>query len=138
MNKTYNIKEIDNVFELLLSSSLYLKKSWNKYYKEEYKSNDDRLIYFDMTAIGGFVIKLFQQKKSNDLKLFFDNVEIILNDSDAEIKNLILVGLIEGIQQICQCEIIDMRHEFDPWLQPLTKKHWDEITGFFTFDYLIK
>lgn len=29
MNKTYNIKEIDNVFELLLSSSLYLKKSWD-------------------------------------------------------------------------------------------------------------
>lgn len=134
MNKTYNIKEIDNVFELLLSSSLYLKKSWDKYYMEEYKNNDDRLMYFDMTAIGGFVIKLLQQNKSKDLKLFFDNVEIILNDSDAEVKNLILVGLIEGTQQICQYENIDIRYEFDPWLQPLTKKYWDEITGFFTFN----
>lgn len=71
MNKTYNIKEIDNTFELLLSNSLYLKKSWDKYYIEEYKNNDDRLMCFDMTAIGGFVIKLLQQNKSKDLKLFF-------------------------------------------------------------------
>jgi hypothetical protein len=46
----------------------------------------------------------------------------VLKDADSEVKNLILAGLIEGIQQICQYENIDMRYEFDPWLSPLTKK----------------
>ncbi|MFZ4930226.1 DUF7674 family protein [Chryseobacterium sp. Mn2064] len=134
MNKAYNIQQIDNVFELLLSSSSYIKESWNDYFDEEYKNNQLRLMYFDMTAIGGFVVKLFQQKKTKDLHLFFDNVELILHDADSEVKNLILTGLIEGIQQICQYENIDIRYEFDNYFHPLTKRNWDEITAFFTFD----
>lgn len=134
MDKAYNINQIDAVFDLLVSDSSYLKKNWAEYYHKEYKDNRERLLYFDMMAISAFVIKLFQKKKSKDLQSFFDKVEIILKDADSEVKNLILAGLIEGIQQICQYENIDMRYEFDAWLSPLTKKNWDEITGFFKID----
>ncbi|MDR2237681.1 MAG: hypothetical protein LBE92_16280 [Chryseobacterium sp.] len=134
MDKAYNINQIDAVFDLLVSDSSYLKKNWDEYYNKEYKDNRERLFYFDMMAISAFVIKLFHKKKSKDLQSFFDKVEIVLNDADSEVKNLILAGLIEGIQQICQYENIDMRYEFNSWLSPLTQKKWDEITGFFTFD----
>lgn len=134
MNKTYTINQIDAVFDLLVSDSSYLKRKWDKYYDKEYKDNRERLLYFDMMAISAFVIKLFQKKKSKTLQSFFDKVEVILNNSDPEVKNLILAGLIEGIQQICPYKKIDMRYEFDTWLSPLTKKHWDKLTGFYKFD----
>jgi hypothetical protein len=63
MDKTYNINQIDAVFDLLVSDSPYLKKSWTEYYNKEYKDNRERLLYFDMMAISAFVIKLFQKKK---------------------------------------------------------------------------
>lgn len=138
MNQTYNINQIDALFEIFISSSSYIKKNWDKYYIREYKNHKDRerLFYFDMMEVSSFVIKLFQLKKQKDLKSFFDVVELILVDCDSEVKNLILAGLIEGIQQICAYEKIDMRHEFDSWLSPITKKHWDELTGFYNFDLL--
>ncbi|MCS4303476.1 hypothetical protein [Chryseobacterium sp. BIGb0232] len=134
MNKTYTINQIDAVFDLLVSDSSYLKKKWSKYYNKEYKDNCERLLYFDMMAVSAFIIVLFQKKKSKALQSFFDKVEIILNDADSEVENLILAGLIEGIQQICPYKKIDMRYEFDSWLSPLTKKHWDKLTGFYKFD----
>ncbi|UKB83216.1 hypothetical protein LF887_19705 [Chryseobacterium sp. MEBOG06] len=134
MDKAYNINQIETVFDLLVSDSPYLKKNWDEYYNKEYKDSRERLLYFDMMAISAFVIELFQKKKSKDLQSFFDKVEIVLKDADSEVKNLILSGLIEGIQQICQYENIDMRYEFNTWLSPLTQKNWDEITDFFTFD----
>jgi thymidylate synthase ThyX len=43
MDKTYNINQIDAVFDLLVSDSPYLKKSWTEYYNKEYKDNRERL-----------------------------------------------------------------------------------------------
>ena len=134
--KTYNINTLDTVFELLTSSSSYVKNNWEKYFKEEYINHKDRerLTYFDMMAISSFVIKLFQKKKHKELKSLFDAVEEILLDCDSEVQNLILAGLIEGIQQICPYKKIDMRYEFDTWLSHLTNKNWDELTGFYNFE----
>jgi hypothetical protein len=44
---------------------------------------------------------------------------------------LLGAGLIEGIQQICQYEEIDMLKEFNAWLLPLTKKQWNFISTSF-------
>lgn len=135
MRKTYNIAQIEAVFELLVSGSSELKTGWEKHLREYYKDGRrERLFYFDMMEISTIAIKLFQQNKSEDLKLFFEKVETILNDADAEVTNLIFAGLIEGIQQICQYQNIDMRHGFDRWLLPETKKGWDAITQLFKHD----
>jgi hypothetical protein len=134
MDKTYNIKQIDNVFELLVSSSSGIHAAWENYFTAYYKDGRERLLYFDMMEISAIIIRLFKSHKSNDLKKIFENVETILHDADAEVTNLLLAGLIEGIQQLCQYENIDMRHEFDQWLLPLTKKNWDELTGFYKFE----
>jgi hypothetical protein len=135
MKQTYNINNIDAVFGLLISSSSYVKKNWDKYFTKEYinHQNSQRLMYFDMMAISSFTIALFHKKKQKDLKSLFDAVEEILHDCDSEVQNLILAGLIEGIQQQCQYKKIDMRHEFNTWLSPLTQQNWDELTGFYHF-----
>lgn len=135
MNKKYNIQQLNQVHASLISASPFLKEKWFEYLENNYSGErQERLTYFDMMEISALVICLFQQKKSNELQLFFDHVEEILLDADEEVNNLMLAGLIEGIQQICRNENIDMRCEFDQWLSPVTKKNWDELTAFYKFE----
>ena len=129
--KIIDITQIDAVFERFASSYSYIRVEWEKHLQNYYKDNPERLLYFDMMAVSAIIIELFIQKKSTALHAFFNEVEHVLVVANAEVKNLICAGLIEGIQQICQYENIDMRCEFDTWLQPLAKKEWDASTGLF-------
>src|SRR5215216_1595880 len=102
MKQTYHIAQVEMVFECLVSGSSALKKGWEKHLHEYYKDKQrERLLYSDMMEISALVIKLFQKNKTKELKLFFEKVETIINNADAEVRNLIFAGLIEGIQQIC-------------------------------------
>ena len=133
MEKVHTLTGIDTVFELLAATSPDIKSGWEKHLTNYYKDNPERLLYFDMMEISAIVIRLFQHNKTKDLTLFFEAVEDVLKDCDTTVENLMLAGLIEGIQQICPYQDIDMRTAFDSWLQPLTKKNWDELTGFYKF-----
>ncbi len=129
MDRTiFDIIRIDEVFEILTSVSPDLKKQWNKYFELHYiNMHKERLLFFDMMEISAIIVKLKKQKKNQSLELFFEKVELIIQRCDFDVTNLMQAGLIEGIQQICQYENIDMRHDFDAWLKPHTKKVWNEL-----------
>lgn len=133
---SYTLADIDLVFDLLVSPSYQLRKEWSAYLRERYMDpTDERLYYFDMMEISAMIVKRFQKKRIKTVQQFFKQLEILLQKGDFEIRNLLLAGLIEGIQQICAYKAIDMRYDFDPWLLPHTKKNWDELAyGFYRFD----
>gem|GEM_PF-6677842 len=132
--ESYTLADIDLVFEHLLSPSYQLRKEWSVYLHRRYKRRkDERLYYFDMMEISAMIVRRLKHKRRKTLSLFFKQVELLMEKGDSEIRNLLAAGLIEGIQQICAYDHhIDMRHDFDPWLLPLTKTEWDaQAAGFY-------
>lgn len=130
----YTLADSDLVFDLLLSPSCQLRKEWSAYLQTRYKHRgDERLYYFDMMEISAMIVRCFKHKRIKTVCLFFRQVELLLEKGDPEIRNLVAAGLIEGIQQICAYdERIDMRHDFEPWLLPLTKAEWHaQLSGFY-------
>lgn len=131
----YTSKEIDAVFGMLVSPSYRLKNEWLAYLQKRYaNASDERLYFFDMMEIGAMIVKRYRNRRHKTLRLFFEQLDGLLQQSDPEVINLLSAGLIEGIQQICAYdERIDMRYDFDPWLLPHTKPVWDELAyGFYS------
>jgi hypothetical protein len=126
--KKYNSQDIESVFDFLSTSSSTLSIHWESYLKKMNKETK-RLYYFDMMEISRVIVDMFHLKKSEELKIFFERVETIYFNADFEIKSLLGAGLIEGIQQICQNEEINIKQDFNPWLLEATKKEWDEIAS---------
>lgn len=54
-------------------------------------------------------------------------LENILNKCHSDTENLMVVGFIETLQNICGWDKVDYHKEFDEWLQPTTKKNWDLV-----------
>lgn len=123
------------MFGMLVSPSYRLKNEWHAYLQKCYKSAaDERLYFFDMMEISAMIVRRYRNKRHKTLRLFFEQLDRLLHQSDPEVLNLLSAGLIEGIQQICAHDArIDMRYDFNPWLLPHTKPVWDELAyGFYS------
>src|SRR4030095_4717733 len=114
----------DTVFDTLTSTSADLKNRWETYINSEYSNQDyktDRLDYVDIGEICRFIVEKFKQQETNGFGIFFENVEMLIVNGDDNIKNLIIVGLLEGIQNNCGNENVDYHNGFNYWLKPETK-----------------
>ena len=131
MNQTpkhvFNKLEINKVFEAITSADIQLKLYFDNYLFEEYKNDfTSRLYYRDISEISRFIVDKIKSKEFYFLKDFFFKIEHILTDCDADVENLIVVGLFEGIQNIGGSEI-DYYFGFDSWLLPTSKIKWDNL-----------
>jgi len=127
----------DTVFDALISTSSDLKNRWETYISREYNNQNyktERLDYVDIGEICRFIVDKFKQQDTKDFWIFFENVEMLIVKSDDNIKNLIVVGLLEGIQNISGHESVDYHNGFNHWLNPATKKAWDELIFFWESD----
>ena len=127
----------EKVFEVITSTSTELKNYFDQYIYETYtrKANEtDRLTIFDAGEIGRFVVRKFKAGETGDFEVFFKKVEMLLVEGDECVANLIIVGLLEGIQNICSHEELDYHHGFDHWLKPQTQKAWNDLIYFWESD----
>ena len=126
-NAIFNKLEINRVFELLTSVDNQLKTYFDNFLLEEYKYDfDERLHYVDIAEISRFIGDKIKSKQFFFLKEFFIKVEQILADCDAEVSNLIVLGLFESIQNTCGPEI-NYHADFNSWLLPISKTKWDDL-----------
>jgi hypothetical protein len=122
----------DQVFEILISTFPELKSHWDQYLMMEYKHEEyktDPHLYSDIAEIARFIVNKTKASDTQNFELFFEKVELILSDSDPDITNLIVIGLLEGIQNICGTEV-DYHVVFNRWLKPITKRAWDDLIHF--------
>ena len=134
-NIKFTLRDIDIFFEVLTSTDKVLKEFFEKYIEEEYKeSRDQRLNYIDITEISRYIINKLKNEQTEYFTLFFNSVEEILKSCDAEIENLIVIGLFESIQNISTQEI-NYHTDFDKWLKPISKSKWDVLIDFWEGKY---
>ena len=118
------VVEIANSFE-------NLNEYWENYLKLEYSDyENERNDFMDMSAISRHLISLMQKNDTSDFIMFFTSVEKVLNKCDTDTEELIVTGLLESIQNNAIDNKIDISDSFDIWLQPTTKKRWNELIDF--------
>jgi len=115
--------------DLLASTWPELQQKWNTYINRTYATEKDRLVYIDICEITSFIIDKLLKDDTTDFSTFFTRVEKALNQGDESTQNLMVVGLIEGLQNMC-ADNYNYYTGFDQWLQPKTKKCWDEVIHF--------
>ena len=126
-NIKFTQNDIENIFEIIISTDNVLKEEFESYIKEEYKDDKhERLNYFDIAVISRYVIERLKNGQTENFDTFFEAVENIINNCDTEIENLIVIGLFEGIQNLGGAEI-NYYTSFDKWLKPLSKLKWDKL-----------
>ncbi len=97
--------------------------TYEKEVLSKYENAEVRLYYIDVGDIAQFIV---EKKKAGDISkfnMFFENVEQILIYGDDYVKELIVIGLFEGIQNIGDDEI-GYYKSFDHWLKLNSLKAW--------------
>lgn len=126
----FNSLEINMVFDSLTSTDKSLKERFDIYITEEYKDQPvSRLYYLDMAEISQFIVEKVKLKQDKIIKDLFIQIEHVLKNCDSDVENIIVVGLLEGIQNIGGTEI-DYYYGFDNWLLPISKIKWDGLIDF--------
>lgn len=122
----YHESEIEQVFQRLISDWNELTDFYNKEVKFDYEDPSERLAYIDIGDISRFIVEKKRSGQTENFDTFFENVEEIVILGDDYVKNLIVVGLFEGIQNIGGSEI-DYYQSFDKWLKNNSLKAWREL-----------
>jgi hypothetical protein len=132
MRKTeikYQQSDIEKVFQKLISNWNELTDFYNSEIKIEYGNQNDRLNYMDIGEISRFIVEKKKAEQTETFQIFFENVEEIMIYGEHYVKELIVIGLFEGIQNIGGTEI-DYYNSFDKWLKPNSLKAWRELIDF--------
>jgi len=120
---------VDQAIELLTSSSHGISSCWNAFIHEEYGNDyaENREDLIDMITIVDFIVGELKECKTSEFKEFFAAVEQVLENGDDNARELIIVGLIEGLQNNCGLENLEYHTSFNQWLMPKTQKTWDGL-----------
>ena len=120
---------IDQALELLTSSSHGISKCWSDFIQEEYGNGyaEKRDDLIDIITVVDYIVSNLKNDNTSDFKDFFSNVERVIDEGDDSSKELIIVGILEGLQNNCGLENIEYHTSFDKWLGLKTKKSWDGL-----------
>lgn len=128
----YIYPEIKEVFRKLISDNSELTKYFfdelNLSNIDDYNIDSD-LPYVDIGVICRYIVDKKLKNETNSFEIFFEKVEEIYIDCSNEVKNFIVVGLFEGIQNIGG-DKIKYHFSFNKWLLPQSQIGWNEIIDF--------
>lgn len=128
-NIVYTLNNIERVFELLVSSDQKMQVAFYKYLEEEYNNTSVRLYYVDIAEIARQLVVDFKNGETAYFKLFFEQVEVILQSCDNDVETLLVVGLFQDIQNVAGSEV-NYHTGFNDWLNPVSKLNWERVIDF--------
>ncbi len=117
-------------FEILTAITPELKERWEKHIVDEYGSydeyQDNKLDYIDIGVFVQFLKEKYLENDTEIFYLFFSELEKIIRHANSYTKELMVVGLLEGLQNSCG-EDIDYYNAFHKWMLSKTRGHWNEL-----------
>ncbi len=125
----YKYKEIEKVFEKLISGNEELTEHFVKEVDLSDYNQEDNIPYVDIGSISRYIVENKLKNRTSDFELFFKNVEEVYVNGDSDVQNFIVVGLFEGIQNIGGKEI-EYYRSFNQWLKSETQKAWNGIIDY--------
>lgn len=82
--------------------------------------------YNDISVFAHHIVNSFREARTEEFPEFFATLEELLQDGDAEVKDLASIGIIEDIQNIASHEEHGYQ-VFERWLGPLSHHAWREV-----------
>lgn len=87
---------------------------------------EDTPWYLAMGELAHYIVELYEQGNTSQYQKLFSAVELVLQSGDAEIQNLIWVGLLEDIQNVSSHRSFG-QDVFRVYLGPRSLIAWDEV-----------
>jgi hypothetical protein len=124
----YTEKSIETVFEKIVFSDETLDEFYRDYLSHEYPNGIciDRIYYYDIARISDYIKIMLLNGQTNNFTLLFNNIEEILRNSDHFVSELIVIGLLEDLQNKTNTNYT----AYNKWLQPESKKQWNNLIKF--------
>ena len=122
----------EQVPRLLVASCTWVSQAWTEVAEENQAPArpGGRLGYLDAGWIVDRLADRFASGNTDGFDAFFDLVERLVVDGDDYVRNLGVIGYLEGMQmQTVTSKGVDPE-AFRPWLRPLSLKYWAAIHDF--------
>ena len=121
----FQIIRVPQIIPKLLEVCPEFQAHWNEHL--EYWGDEARGDYIDIAEFARFVVDCYANGRTERFPQIFEAVEALLKDGHPKVKELMTVGLLEGIQTVAT------HHEFGPdvflnWLGPLSLESWFRIS----------
>ncbi len=85
--------------------------------------------YNDISVVAHHLVDRFAAGDTSEFPGVFELVERCLAESDEQVQELIVVGLLEGIQNTASHQAFGMA-VFEPWLGPRSRAAWEDLCAF--------
>jgi hypothetical protein len=100
-----------------------------------WEGEPERGYFNDAGVVAQHLVDRFQQGDVSEFPAAFDLIERCLTEGDEQVKEVVILGIIEGIQNVASHRPFGMI-VFRDWLKPSSRAAWDELCAF--WDQVIK
>ncbi len=120
---------VDQAIEMLTASSHGINSCWTSFIQDEYGNDyaENREDLIDVITLVDYIVSKLKDGKTDEFKEFFLAIDKVLENGDDTARELMIVGIIEGLQNNCGLENIEYHTTFNQWLMPRTQKIWDGL-----------
>ena len=94
-----------------------------------------RLHYVDAADFIRHLVSLRLASHTSEFPAVFDVIERLLLEGDSYVRNLAIIGYIEGFQMMTVTSAgLDPERDFRPWLRPASEECWQRVNRFWEGD----
>jgi hypothetical protein len=118
-----------NKFDFLIKDFLIICPEFQEIWSEHlnfWNGEENRGIYNDIAEVARFIVELYKRENNKKVSESFRFIEKLLETDDEEVKEVIIWGLIEDIQNIASHEEFGYT-VFEKWLMPNSKIAWNQV-----------
>lgn len=120
---------VDEAINLIVNANSEIKAYWENSIEEEYEGTyaENRQDLIDIITVVDYIVEKYRSDDTGLLYELFDRIEQAFQNPSSDTKELIVTGILEGIQNSCNMEQLDYHKGFNPWLGPKSKRAWDGL-----------
>src|SRR5688572_819473 len=119
----------NHILPLLMKACPSFAPMWKKFLREEYSRQsmelDDPGVFKAVGILASHIVNLALQKTTNELPTVFATIERLLEEGDPGVEEIVVSGLVEGIQKDAADKYINL-DVFEPYLKPRTAFWWQQ------------
>lgn len=119
---------VEEVVPAFLSACPGITARWERHL-EFWEGEPRRGHYLDIAVIAHHLVDRFAAGDTSEFPAAFALLERCLAESDMEVQELLVIGLMEGIQNVASHQPFGMT-VFEPWLGPKSRVAWEELCSF--------
>jgi hypothetical protein len=109
---------------LLLRACPGIDRQWQEHLDDW--GNEERGDYNDISIVVHYLVDCYKQEQTDFFPELFNLVERCINEGDNQTRDLMIIGLLEGIQNVASWQSFG-NGVFVQWLGPKSREAWKQL-----------